>query len=173
MTQITQILFLPPLPAIAIVAKRIAITIVAWRTAIAIVAKRIAIAIAAKRIAIAIVAKRIAIVSTNQRIAPQLSTFFPPPCKETEKQSSPLYPYLKVKVCLALWWCHLIHRLMFNDLSTFQNFRLFSPKRKVACIYAILARSVLHIYAVGLYNYAFRPFSGTFSSVRVHTLCWP
>ena len=108
--------------------------------------------------------------STNQ---PQLSTFFPPPCKETEKQSSPLYPYLKVKVCLALWWCHLIHRLMFNDLSTFQNFRLFSPKRKVAHIYAILARSVLHIYAVGLYNYAFRPFSGTFSSVRVHTLCWP
>ena len=44
---------------------------------------------------------------------------------------------------------------MFSYLSTFQNFRLFSFKRKVACIYTILARSILHIYTVGLYNYAF------------------
>ena len=67
----------------------------------------------------------------------------------------------------------LICLLIVRNLSTFQNPRLFSSERKAAPIYAILARSVLHIYAVGLYNYTFHPFSVTSPSVRVHILYCP
>ena len=67
----------------------------------------------------------------------------------------------------------LICLLIVRNLSTFQNPRLFSSERKAAPIYAILARSVLHIYAAGLYNYTFHPFAVTFPPVRVHNLYCP
>ena len=67
----------------------------------------------------------------------------------------------------------LICFLIISGLYTFQNFRSFSFERKAAPIYAILVRSVLHIYAVGLYNYTFHPFSVTSPSVRVHILYCP
>lgn len=51
-------------------------------------------------------------------------------------------------------WRHLaqrfivsVHRLSINDLRRKQNFHQFSNKTKPAFIYAILTRSVLHIYA--------------------------
>ena len=68
---------------------------------------------------------------------------------------------------------YIHYRLRPNDLSNLQISHIFSSKRKVAPIYTILMRSVLHIYAVGLYNYAFHPFSVTSSPVRVHTLYCP
>ena len=41
-----------------------------------------------------------------------------------------------------------------NSLSM-KNAAEISSEREVAHVYAILVRSVLHIYAVGLYKYAF------------------
>ena len=58
----------------------------------------------------------------------------------------------------------LIHSLKFSCIFV---------RKKVTPIYAILMRSVLHIYTVGLYNYTFHPFSVTSSPVRVHTLYCP
>ena len=46
-------------------------------------------------------------------------------------------------------------------LHRWVKIRIFPSKRKVAYKYAILVRSVLHIYAVGLYKYAFCTFAVT------------
>ena len=64
--------------------------------------------------------------------------------------------------------CHDANQLPFDD-NSFDlivshlhhriKIRIFPFERKVAYKYAILARSVLHIYAVGVYNYTFRPFA--------------
>ena len=62
---------------------------------------------------------------------------------------------------------------MFNHLSTCWNFHVFSSERKFAPIYTIFARSILHIYTVGLYKYTFHQFSATSPPVRMHTLCCP
>ena len=62
--------------------------------------------------------------------------------------------------------------LNISYLMVVPKFCIFSSERKVAHIYAILTRSVLHIYTVGLYNYAFHLFLVTSSPVRVHTLYW-
>jgi len=46
-------------------------------------------------------------------------------------------------------------------------------RKKIVCIYAILVRSILYIYARMMYNYTFCLLVSTFSPVRVHTLYWP
>ena len=43
-------------------------------------------------------------------------------------------------------------------------------RKKIVCIYAILVRSILYIYARMMYNYTFCLLVSTFSPVRVHTL---
>ena len=72
-----------------------------------------------------------------------------------QKKASLFFAHLRVKASLPLLWCYLVYVLMFSDLSAIRIFRVFSSERKVACIYTILARSILHIYAEWLYNYTF------------------
>ena len=86
---------------------------------------------------------------------------------KNRKTSFVVLPYLRDESTLALRWMVFIYWLMFNDLSTIWKFRLFSFERKVAPIYAILVRSVLHIYAVGLYIYTLPPFAVTLFPTRV------
>lgn len=50
----------------------------------------------------------------------------------------------------------LVHRLSINNLQWKQNFYQFPNKTKSALIYAILTRSILHIYAERVHNYAFK-----------------
>ena len=93
------------------------------------------------------------------------------PLSKNRKTSSPALPHLKDEQTLALRWITSSYRLKFNGLHSIQNFCVFSSERKVACIYAILARSVLHKYTVGVYKYTFHSLSVTSSPARVHTLC--
>jgi len=95
------------------------------------------------------------------------------PLSRNRKTSSVFLPHPKDGVTLIPRWRASIYQLMLNNLSTLWIFRVFSSERKVAHIYAILMRSVLHIYTVGLYNYAFHLFLVTSPPVRVHTLYWP
>ena len=88
-------------------------------------------------------------------------------CQEIEKTSSVVLPHLRDEPTLALRWIVFICWLMFSNLLVSWNFRLFSSEREVAHIYAILVRSVLHIYAVGLYIYTLPPFAVTLFPTRV------
>ena len=83
------------------------------------------------------------------------------------KTSSVALPYPKAKPTSSQGWCYLILGLNISCLSLCWNFRLFSSERKVACIYVILVRSVLHIYTIGLYIYTFHPFAVTLFPTRV------
>ena len=95
------------------------------------------------------------------------------PLSRNRKIPSVILLHPRDGVTLAQRWHTSSYRLKPNDLSNLWISHIFSSKRKVAPIYTILMRSVLHIYAVGLYNYAFHPFSVTSSPVRVHTLYCP
>ena len=95
------------------------------------------------------------------------------PLSRNRKIPSVILLHPRDGVTLILRRCKPTYLLTLNNLYTLWNSRVFSSERKVTPIYTILMRSVLHIYAVGLYNYAFHPFSVTSSPVRVHTLYCP
>ena len=95
------------------------------------------------------------------------------PLSRNRKIPSVFLLHPKDGVTLILRRCKPTYLLTLNNLYTLWNSRVFSSERKVTPIYAILMRSVLHIYTVGLYNYTFHPFSVTSSPVRVHTLYCP
>ena len=102
-----------------------------------------------------------------------LSRISPPPCQEIEKAIFFLtLPQRQTDFSSEVRRAYLLADS--QKLIHLPKFSLiFARKESRAHIYAILVRSVLYIYAVGLYNYTFYPFSVTSPSARVHTLYCP